>query len=77
MKVLSSVFWFMLGGAFSSLLFNFRIISPKQNLSTPEGTAIYNLHDDLLPYAIFFIVATGISLILIIGVAVAKKFRRK
>ncbi len=49
----------MLGSAFTTLLINARVIGGQvTNLNEPAQSAIYNLHDHLLPYAIFFIGAT-------------------
>lgn len=75
MKILSALFWFMFGGTLALMLVNYGVISANiSDLSTPEGIAIYNLHDHLLDYVIFFIVGTFLSLLAIIAIKIIKKF---
>lgn len=77
MKILSALFWFMFGGTLALMLVNYGVISANiGDLSTPEGIAIYNLHDHLLDYVIFFIVGTFLSLLAIIAIKIIKKFKK-
>ena len=77
MKILSAIFWFMLGGTLALMLVNYGVISANVgDLSTPEGMAVYNLHDHLLDYVIFFIGGTFLSLLAIIGIKVTQKLKK-
>lgn len=77
MKILSVLFWFMFGGTLALMLVNYGVIAANVgDLSTPEGMAVYNLHDHLLNYVIFFIGGTLLSLLAIIAIKVTQKLKK-
>ncbi len=77
MKILSAIFWLMFGGTLASMAVNYGVIAANAgDLSTPEGMAIYNLHDHLLGYALFFIAGTVISLVAMIAVKLTQNSKK-
>ncbi len=77
MKILHTVFGFMLGSAFTTLLINARVIGGQvTDLTDPAQRAIYNLHDHLLPYAIFFIGATLICGTILLVMTILKPTKK-
>ena len=67
MKILNSIFWFMLGTTFASLVINSQVIGANVgDMTSAAGIAVYNLHDVLLPYVIFYIAGTALALLAIL-----------
>jgi hypothetical protein len=62
-KVIDSLFFLSLGGAIACQLIVQRVISPNANPNTPEGLAIYNLFDHIVPYTTAFMATATVSLV--------------
>lgn len=76
MKIIHSIFFFMTGGVFTLFLINNNVIGSHQgNLSTEAEIAVYNLHDYLLDYVIFFVAASLALLFIILGSTLRAKYK--
>ncbi len=72
-RILQSIFWFMLGGTVAVIVINLRVISANVgDVATPQGLAVYNLHDHVIPYLIFFIVCAAVSLLAMLTLKMKK-----
>ena len=76
MRIIVPLFWFMVGSVFTTGLINHNVISKHQgNLSTEAERAIYNLHDYLIDYVIFFLGGAFVCLFLILALKIKAKYK--
>ena len=77
-KVLRNSFWFMLGAVVGVLTINYRVIGANVgDISTVSGQAVWNLHDHLLNYLIFFVAGALVFGILLLSFNAIKRFNTK
>ncbi len=77
MKYIFAVFWFMLGGFAAALIINLRVISANvSDIATPAGLAIYNLHDHVTPYLVFFSAGVVVSFLAFVLLTIIGRLKK-